>query len=107
VPEPLRTILHTNGTVQRIHATWVETDIPGLPTLYACPMATQTATADRLGYGADIDAMTRDHDFLHAWLADCLGLDASFSLVLAAGGLADPGIADAEEEAAGLAIRLA
>lgn len=97
--EPIRTVLHTNGTVQRIYPTWVETDIPGLQTLHACPMVEQGATAERLGYGGDIDAMTRDHDFLHCLLADSLGLDASFSLTLAAGGAADPALAEAEEDA--------
>lgn len=99
MPEPLRTVVHANGTVQRIYATWVETDIPGLPTLHACPMVEQEDTAAALGYTGDVDALTRDHDFLHAWLADVLGLDASFSLTLAAGGAVDPDIAAAEEAA--------
>jgi hypothetical protein len=99
VPDPIRTVVYTNGTVQRIFATWVETSLPDLPTLYACPMLEQAETAAALGYGADVDALTRDHDFLHAWLADVLGLDASASLTLAAGGVADPDIAGAEEAA--------
>jgi hypothetical protein len=98
VPKPLRTVVHANGTVQCIFATWVETDIPGLPTLHACPMVEQQETAAALGYD-DVDALTRDHDFLHAWLADVLGLDASFSLTLSASGAADPDIAAAEEAA--------
>jgi hypothetical protein len=96
---PLRTVVHANGTVQRIFATWVETEIPGLETLYACPMVEQRETADCLGYGDDVDALTRDHDFLHAWLADVLGLPASYALTAAAGGTVDPAIAEAEEAA--------
>jgi hypothetical protein len=99
MPEPIRTVVHANGTVQRIFATWVETDIPGLETLYACPMAEQREAADDLGYDGDVDGLTRDHDFLHAWLADVLGLPASYSLTAAAGGTVDQAVAAAEEAA--------
>lgn len=85
--------------MQRIYATWVETDIPGLPTLHAVPRSDQIDTARRLGYGNDIDALTRDHDTTHAAMCDWLGLPASFSLTMAAGGEVDADLAEAEEAA--------
>ena len=55
------------------------------------------ATARQLGYGDDTLAMCRDHDPLHALLAQWLGLEASYALRQAAG-LLHP--ADAEKAAA-------
>lgn len=102
--QPIRIVHHRNGTVQRIFRTWIETDIPGLNTLYAIPRADQHATARDLGYGSDIDALTRDHDFLHAWLADKMDLPVSLALSMAAKG--EVGCCSAAlEEAAVLAIQ--
>lgn len=56
-------------------------------------------TAERLGYGADTLAMCRDHDPMHALLADWLGL-TSYSLRQAAGEPVDPRLAALEEDAA-------
>lgn len=98
-PVPLQTIRHRNGTVQRIYDGWLETDIPGLPTLMACSRDDQAETARSLGYGDNIDLMNREHDQLHAMLADWLGLSASYSLTVAAGGEVEPGLAEAEEAA--------
>lgn len=92
-------IQHRNGTVQRIHDGWLETDIPGLPTLFAVSTPDQASIAARLGYGDDLATMNREHDQLHALVADWLGLPASFSLTMAAGGTVDPGLADLEERA--------
>ena len=99
--EPARTVVHCNGTVQRFfEGCWVETELPGLPLVVAVPRPDQIRLCDELGYGDDLEAMTWDHDFLHAWLADVLGLDVSFSLARAAGAaIAPPGIAEAEEAA--------
>lgn len=94
------TVRHRNGTVTRIYPERVETDLPGHSTLHAAPRQDQHETAERLGYGGDIAALTRDHDPLHAWLADQLGLPASFSLREAAGEKLDrPELAWMEEEA--------
>jgi hypothetical protein len=59
------------------------------------------ATARRLGYGDDAIAMARDHDRFHAWLADKLGLPASYSMRAVAGQLpeADRELAALEEAA--------
>lgn len=56
------------------------------------------ATARDLGYGDDVLAMCRDHDALHAALADWIGVE-SFALREAAGLDGDPVIAAAEESA--------
>src|SRR5215470_5865396 len=53
------------------------------------PTEAYRRTARELGYGDDTLAMCRDHDPLHAPLAEWLGLDASFALREAAG-LLDP-----------------
>lgn len=57
------------------------------------------ATAERLGYGADVLSMTREHDPLHARLCDWLGLPDSYSLRRAVGLDADPTMAALEEDA--------
>ena len=101
--EPLRVIRCRNGTVVRIFETWAETVLPGGQVVYATPQHTpeQAETARDLGYGDDVDAMTRDHDALHSALCDWLGLPASFSMMDAAGLLheADRPKAWAEESA--------
>jgi hypothetical protein len=56
------------------------------------------ATAQRLGYGGDTSAMCRDHDPLHALLADWLGL-SSYALRQAAGLATDDRLAALEEDA--------
>ena len=96
--QPRLIIRHANGTTTRIYTTWVETNIPGLPTVHAVPCADQRETAHRLGY-VDETALTLDHDPLHAWLASTLGLPASYSLSLAAGADVDPTLAELEEAA--------
>lgn len=45
----------------------------------------QLATARSLGYGRDVLAMVREHDAMHALLADWLGLPASLAIEVAAG----------------------
>lgn len=69
----------------------VVTVLPDGRRVHAVPErnAEQAETANRLGYGDDVDAMTRDHDPLHSLLANWLGLDSSYSLRHAAGSLAD------------------
>lgn len=57
------------------------------------------AAAERLGYGSDVAALTRDHDLTHARLCAAFGLP-SHSLRLAAGLDHDPALALLEEDAA-------
>lgn len=60
----------------------------------------QIETAISLGYGSDIDAMTRDHDAFHAILACSLGVaGGSYALRHAAGRKTDPLRATCEEGA--------
>lgn len=59
----------------------------------------QIATAVELGYGADVLAMTRDHDAMHALLSDWLGLPASLALEVAAGRRSDDDLSRLEEAA--------
>jgi hypothetical protein len=98
----LRSFVHRNGTRTRVFETWAENDLLGQTvSAVARHDAEQAAMARRLGYGEDVDAMTRDHDLLHALLADMLGLPCSLSLKLAAGlaNADDRQLADIEEAA--------
>jgi hypothetical protein len=68
----------------------------------ACPEDTPDyrATALRLGYGSDTLAMCRDHEMLHNWLCDALGLRESLVMrALANGESADGELLGLEEEA--------
>lgn len=75
-----------NGTRVVIGPTWSVVTLPSGHEVHAHPQRTpeQDHTAQRLGYGADVEAMTRDHDLLHVSLTDWLGLPHSFSLATAA-----------------------
>lgn len=89
------------GTKQTIGPSWVVTRLPGGAEIHAHPDGTpeQAATAHALGYGADVAALTRDHDVLHAALAAWLGLPASYALRQTAGGDVSADLAAAEEAA--------
>ncbi len=52
------------------------TEVPATPT----GEAVQQATAYRLGYGADVAAMCREHELLHTWLAERFDLPHSPTL---------------------------
>ena len=67
--------------------------------VFAGPEDRSPEMARRLGYGSDVDAMTRDHDPLHARLTDWLGMPFSYSLMEAAGCDVDPKLAILEEAA--------
>lgn len=83
------TVIHLrNGGKIEIHPTWVcNRFAAGIEhKLYAVPQEDQTATAVAMGY-SDAEALTRDHDPLHALLADWLGLQWSYALHDATGWL--------------------
>lgn len=90
-----------NGTRIEVGLAQVETTLPSGAIVPAVGRPDQLETARELGYGYDIDALTRDHDPLHSLLAHWLGLPASFSLRQAAGELdtAEFGLAALEEQA--------
>jgi hypothetical protein len=79
--------LRNGGTIE-IHDTWVcNRFTAGVPQeVRAVPRSDQKAMATAMGY-TDAAALTRDHDPLHALLADWLGLGCSYSLNYAAGWL--------------------
>lgn len=89
------------GTTQTVGPNWVVTRLPGGAEIHAHPDGTpeQAATARELGYGADVAAMTREHDVMHAALADWLRFPASFALRQAAGQDVPADVAAAEEAA--------
>lgn len=91
----------TNGTLVEVHPTWVAIRLPDGTRVDAVPQknAGQRVTSRRLGYGTDVDAMTRDHDPLHALLTDWLGLPFSHALHQAAGLPFDRMLAQYEEDA--------
>jgi hypothetical protein len=75
--------------------------LPTGETVTAVPQRTQAqaATAQCLGYGDDVEAMTEDHDATHCLLADFLSLPTSHALRAAAGLDHDEGLAAIEEQA--------
>jgi hypothetical protein len=90
--------LRSGGRID-IYDTWTRVTLPSGHAVHAIPLPEQQfETAERLGYGSDVVAMTRDHDPLHALLADWLGLRQSYSLTYATGELAHAGAATLEEE---------
>lgn len=94
-------VAFSNGTHVEIGPSWVVTTLSTGETIHAHPQDTadQRETAQRLGYGDDVAALTRDHDPLHAWLCAALGLSTSYALSQAAGLPADPVLAGLEEKA--------
>jgi hypothetical protein len=80
-----------------IHETWSRVTLPDGSQVHAVPRSDQVEIARDLGYGDDVNALTRDHDPLHALLADLLGLNASRSLQGAAGVMAYDGTPEFEE----------
>ena len=96
----VREIAFSNGTRVAIGPSWSVTTLPTGEKVHAHPDGTeaQAQTAVVLGY-ADTAAMTQDHDALHSWLSDALGLPASISLSQAAGRPVDGALAGLEEKA--------
>lgn len=89
----------SNGTLITVGPSWAVVTLPTGEEVHAHPSPASPAMAERLGYGDDVAAMTRDHDPLHARLTDWLGLPHSFSLRFAAGVDPDSELAGAEEDA--------
>lgn len=97
-----RAVAFPNGTVCIIERAQVQTFIPGCRPIVAVPngQPDQVRAALEHGYGRDLEALTRDHDPMHAWLADKLGLPYSPALYSVATGVPnDPTLAAAEESA--------
>jgi hypothetical protein len=74
------------ATPVRILADHTEITLPSGKVVTGYPQGSehQAEVAQRLGYGNDALAMVLDHDPLHARLCDWLGIEASYSLRLAA-----------------------
>jgi hypothetical protein len=107
MPDEPQRIRCRNGTLIEIYPrAWTHIVLPGGQEVFAIPKPDQLLQARALGYGDDIDAMCRDHDPLHALLADWLGVPQSYG-IMAAAGLLKPEDHDlaAYEEAAVLAIQ--
>lgn len=92
------------GTEVRIGPAGVVTRLPSGDVIRARPNAESAAMADRLGYGADVKALTSDHDPLHVWLANVCGLPSSAALSAVAAHRSGDRLA-ALEEAAVLAVQ--
>lgn len=90
---------HKNGTVVKVGEDHVVTILPNGTEVTAIPNRESPKMAKRLGYGKDVNAMTRDHDPLHSWLCDRLGMPHSFSLMQAAGFDVNARLAGLEEDA--------
>jgi hypothetical protein len=91
VPSSLRAPVERYGkTVVTTHEGWLDITLPDGTTFQALPQDNDEyrAMAERLGYGTDTLAMCRDHDPLHAAMAQFLGL--SVSPALAGGANGDP-----------------
>ena len=94
-------ILRFGATTCTIGRSWCVTELPSGAERHAHPhdSVEQRTIAQTMGYGADLAALTREHDPTHAWLAHTLGLPASIALSAQAGEPADPHLAALEENA--------
>lgn len=88
-----------NGTVATMGESWCHTVLPNGCEVHAHPDEESPRMARELGYGDDVAALSRSHDWLHSLLCDALGLPYSYSLMLAAGCEVDKRLADLEEAA--------
>ena len=84
----------------RITATGSETTLPDGRVLPAQPQDTPAyrAQAQAIGYGDDMLAMCREHDYLHALLCQALGLPVSPALLGAINGAPTNDLTGAEED---------
>lgn len=94
-----------NGTIITIGANWAHTVLPNGLEVHAHPDECSLREARRLGYGDDVDALTRDHDPLHSMICDMLGMPYSYSLMEKAGGVIDNQSIPWVEEDAVLAVQ--
>lgn len=88
------------GTVFEVWPDSVRTILPDGYTVPAAPEDTPEyrATAERLGYGTDTLAMSRDHEALHNWLCHALGLQYSPTMARVAHGLGGSDLTALEED---------
>jgi hypothetical protein len=75
-----------NGTLIEIRPASTRITLPSGETALGEAQHTesQRRTARQLGYGDDVLAMVRQHDPLHALLADWLGIEASYGIMAGA-----------------------
>lgn len=87
------------AVIVEVHDGWTVTKIPGLDNLTARwdEQPGQAETAARIG--CSVRQMNIDHDLLHSYLAEQLGLPASPALINAAGGSVTEAAVEADEEA--------
>lgn len=90
-----------NGTLIERPAWGSRVTLPDGSVVLGAPHDTESyrETARRLGYGDDVVQLAREHDPLHVWLCDALGLPDSPALRVSAGLDADNELAQAEEGA--------
>lgn len=102
----LLAVYYYGRTTVRVYHGWVETTLPDGTKVSAVGHTgpVDIARAHALGYGGDIWRMTREHDMLHAGLAELLGLHESPVLRSAVADSYDYELV-AAEEAAVLAIQ--
>lgn len=88
-----------NGTRFIVGHDWCRTILPTGAEVMACGNADSPRMARRLGYGADVAALTREHDPLHNTIAAMLGMPWYYSLMQASGADVCPHLAALEEQA--------
>lgn len=90
-----------NGTIIEVLPTGSRVTLPNRTIIVGAPHDTDEyrKTAEHLGYGDDTLALCQEHDPLHAWLCDVLGLPDSPALRVAAGIDAPNAMATSEERA--------
>jgi hypothetical protein len=92
------TLVRYGGTTAYVGDSWVTTALPDGRVVYATPNHDDESNARALELGySGVEAMTREHDPMHALLCHALGLDYSPALSRAADGLRATELSDAEE----------
>ncbi len=88
-----------NGTRAVVGPNWCATILPTGQVVRARPNAESPRMAHELGYGDDVDALTREHDVIHSELAAMVGLPHSLGLAQVAGLPVNAMLANLEEAA--------
>lgn len=97
---PARVLTYSNGSIVQIWPDCVRTILPDGREVVAAPQDNDAyrATAERLGYGADVRRMSVEHEVLHNWACALLGLPESPTLGRVARGEGDTVLTGLEEE---------
>jgi hypothetical protein len=106
---PARVLTYSNGTIIQVWPDCVRTILPDGSEVVAAPQDNDAyrATAERLGYGADVRRMCFEHEILHSWVAAHFGLPESPTLGRVARGQGDTSLTGLEEDAVCALARLA